>query len=282
MSFTGLNYLDYFVIAVMCLSTLFAFIRGFLGSFLSLAGWIASILLTYIAFPYIEPILASKIKSQIIVIIAGHAGLLIGFLIAFGMINLFATFAVKGLTTGIIDRSLGAFFGVMRGAMIVSFLFLIAFTSISIFNGIDDDKKAEEQLPKWLADAKTYPYLKDGSEMLASFIPDSFYDRLSKMYEEVTRKSADERYLENGVAKLKKALTPSEISDIEAKAKEESLVHSSDEVKYSKMESILKTYEDKHMSHKSPKQTDKGEVSKLKSLLDAKKVELTSDSTESE
>jgi uncharacterized membrane protein required for colicin V production len=41
----GLNYLDYAVIATIALSTLFGFIRGFVGSFLSLAGGFQSIYL---------------------------------------------------------------------------------------------------------------------------------------------------------------------------------------------------------------------------------------------
>ncbi len=214
LDFSSLTYLDYVVLLTIAISTLLGFIRGFIGSFLSLFGWIASICLTYTFFPSIKPIIDEKITNQIIVIMVGHATLLIGFLILFGIFNLLATSVLTGMTSGIIDRALGAAFGVIRASIILSFVFLTSTVATAIFNGSDETEKAE--LPKWLIQSQTYPLLKDGSKILASFIPDSFYQRFENMYSEITNKTSDERFVDDSIEKLKKVLNSQKIRDIEA------------------------------------------------------------------
>ncbi|MFN8912473.1 MAG: CvpA family protein, partial [Alphaproteobacteria bacterium] len=159
----GMNFVDYIVIGVLALSTFLAFMRGFIGSLLSLVGWGLSIYLAYALFPYVQPYLEAKIKNPVIIIVVGHAALLIGLLVVFGIFNVIATTAVKGMTSGIIDRSLGAAFGVMRGGVIMSFLFFVVATSIGIFQGMDDSL-SDESYPKWLSSSRSFIYMQDGSD----------------------------------------------------------------------------------------------------------------------
>lgn len=274
MDVSGLNYLDYAVIAIVVISTLFAFIRGFIGSFLSLVGWVVSIYLAYVCFPMVEPYIAAKVKSPIVVIIIGHALILIACLIAFGIFNIVATTAVKGLTSGIFDRTLGAAFGLFRGGIIVSFIFFVVYTSVTIFSGNNQDQQAEDTLPKWLTGAKSYGMLKEGSNILASFIPDSFYDRFKQMSEEITKKTLDDRFMDTAIAKMRKALTPKDLATIEEKAKEESLVQSNEEARISKAEDIMKAYQKRSSSLDNKDKLSKEEMNRLTDIINAKKVEL--------
>ncbi len=281
MNFTGLTYLDYAVAFILLFSMLFAFIRGFIGSFLSLAGWILAIYLSYTLFPAVKPFMEEKIKNPMIIIVLGHAALLIGFLIAFGIVNILAATMVKGMTTGIIDRSLGAAFGVIRGGIIVSFMFLIVSTGISIFNGVDKDKEAEPEvdaMPKWLSSSQSFPYMKEGSQVLASFIPDSFYERFQEIYNDISRKSMDDRFVENSIQKLRKSLSSSDLKIIDKNTEEAALTQSSEEAKYNKLKELVDAYEnakiDRDVSGKRLLSSD--ELSRLHSILKDKLTELNS------
>ncbi len=279
MDFAGFTYLDYAVLAILILSTLFAFIRGFIGSFLSLAGWIIAIYLSYTLFPSIKPLLEEKLKNPIVIIVIGHAGLLIGFLVIFGILNILATSVVKGMTSGILDRSLGAAFGVIRGGIIVSFVFLLISTSIGIFNGVDNDSMSkEEPMPKWLSNSRSFPFMKEGGQILASFIPDSFYERFENMYNDISRKSMDDRFVENSMQKLRKSLSPQEVKIIDSKLEETALTQSSEEAKYNGLKELVNAYEnskvDKDISGKKLISSD--ELSRLRKILANKQTELKS------
>jgi membrane protein required for colicin V production len=279
MDFSGFTYLDYAVIAVLMLSTLFAFVRGFIGSFLSLAGWIIAIYLSYTLFPTIKPFLEEKMKSPVVILIAGHTVLLIGLLVIFGVLNVLATSAVKGMTAGIIDRSLGAAFGAIRGGIIVSFVFLIISTGIGIFNGVDNNVIPEEDaMPKWLSSSRSFPFMREGSQVLAGFIPDSFYERFQTVYDDISRKSMDERFVENSLQKLRKSLSPQEVKLIDSKLEESSLTQSSEEAKYSKLKELINVYEsskvEKDISGKRLLSGD--ELSRLRKIIVDKQAELKS------
>lgn len=274
-----LTYLDYAVAAILIFSTLFAFMRGFIGSFLSLGGWILAIYLSYTLFPAVKPLMEEKVRNPIIIIVLGHAGLLIGFLIVFGILNLLATSMVKGMTTGIIDRSLGGAFGVMRGGIIVSFMFLIISTGIAIFNGVDQEKDAKTEsdtMPKWLSNSKSFPYLKEGGLMLSSIIPDSFYERFQEVYNDISRKSMDDRFVENSMQKLRKSLNASDLKTIDQKTEEAALTQSSEEARYNKLKELVNSYEnskvDRDVSGKRLISND--EMTRLRSILKDKQAEL--------
>jgi membrane protein required for colicin V production len=263
----GLNFVDYIVIGVLVLSTFLAFMRGFIGSLLSLAGWALSIYLAYELFPYVQPYLESKIKNPVIIIVLGHAALLIGLLIVFGIFNVIATTAVKGMTSGIIDRSLGAAFGVMRGAVIMSFLFFVVATSIGIFQGTDDSI-ADSSYPKWLAGSRSFPYMKDGSDMIASIIPDSFYNRFQEVYDGVTHKNMDERFMETSIQKMRNALNPKDVKLIDDKLSEEALTKSNDEIRHEKLKSMLEAYEKNSKADPKAKSALSGdEMSRIKEIV---------------
>jgi membrane protein required for colicin V production len=207
--FAMFNTLDYVVFTIIIISTFFAIIRGFIGSFLSLAGWMASIYLAYYLFPQVKPLIEEKfhITNQLVVLLGGHTVLLLAFLIIFGIFNVFAATAVSALTKGFFDRSLGAAFGIVRGALIVSFFFLITSTTLSVFHGKDDkNSKNDEQLPTWITKAQSYAYLKMGKAMLSEFIPDSFHSRIEETYADISKKSLDQRFLESSIDKLDKHL----------------------------------------------------------------------------
>jgi membrane protein required for colicin V production len=267
MDTSALNTLDYAVIAVVLISTLFAFIRGFVGSFLSLTGWIVSIYLAYLLFPHAQPFLEEKTKNPLLVLMFGHSILLLGFLILFGIFNLVATTAVKGLTKGIIDRILGAGFGILRGGIIVSFVFFLITSSLAIFQGsnADTDTPVDDATPEWIKTAQTYPMLKQGKDVLKEFIPNSFYERIQVVYDTVSKKSLDERFVESTMKKLSKNLSKEQKAQLDKETGEDILNMSGEEAENKKLGELLKLYQDSDSADK-PK-ISKQEVHRIENLL---------------
>lgn len=273
MDLSGFNYVDYIVLSIVALSVIFGFIRGFIASFLSFSGWIASIYLAYMLFPEIKPFLEPRFKNQIIVIMLGHAGLLVSFLIVFGVFNLLATTALKGMRAGLLDRLLGSAFGMIRAWFLISATFLLLAIGISIFHGIDikkDEKSLSKSMPEWLHNAKTYDMMYSGSKIVASFIPDSIYKRFEDMYIDITNKTVDDRFIENSISKLKEVLGDKEVKLIDKSVEEQSLDKSADEMKYKKLEGLLEKYEDQKSKDGA---ITEDQVKRLREILNRSKKE---------
>jgi len=282
----SIHAIDYVVAGVILLSTLFAFIRGFIGSFLSLFGWVASIYLTYLTFPLASILFEGWISNKLVEMIVGHTLLLLGFLILFGIVNLLASTAVKGLTRGMIDRALGACFGVLRGIIIVSFIFFIMSASFLAFTGnadINSDKKAQDSiLPKWLTQSLSYPLLKQGAAIMNELIPESFYTRFQDMYSSISDKSPKEIFIENEIKKLEKNLSPQQLKKIQEQLDEESLALSNDEVQHRKLQKMMEIYHNMDEGSEVKYPLTNEEIKKIQKVLSQKNIEKAKATTEAE
>lgn len=241
--FSTLSYLDYFVLIVIVLSTFFAFIRGFIGSFISAISWAATIYLTYTLSPLIKPFLEQKITNPIIAVAACYILLFVGLVISFGILNIFIVTLIRGFSAGLLDRTLGAGFGVIRGTVVVCFIYLITLFSLSIFNGAEDFSQMDEnELPKWLRDSQTYPFLKEGSSIILNYIPSSFYQTTQKFYDDTSKKSSEDRFIETTLKKIQKNLSDKKIEEINQIIDKEHADKTSNELKYHKLNEYLNAY----------------------------------------
>ena len=159
---THMNIFDAAVIAIMLLSCLFAFFRGFVREMLSLGAWIGAAIVTVYYFPDLTAILKPHFKSAVGA--AGVATLAIytAALIGFSMINaVIIKYVRSGKEVGMLDNFMGLVFGAARGALILSlgyFLLTIAMP--------------EKEYPQWLQKSITRPYVEAGAIKLAKVAPD--------------------------------------------------------------------------------------------------------------
>lgn len=114
---------DIIILIIILVSGFFAFFRGFSLELLSITGWVISFLGSYlygnnlinIANKYIDNILISSILSYIVI-----------FIVIFSIFTFLTrkfSFFIKESYLGILDKSLGFIFGLLRGYILIGLSF---------------------------------------------------------------------------------------------------------------------------------------------------------------
>ncbi len=165
---TNLNVFDIVVLAIIGFSCLFAFFRGLVREILSLVAWVGAAIVTMHYFPHAMEFTKTHFKSEAMAVGAAVIGLYIAALFAFGIVNWLIIKVIKqGGEAGMLDNMLGLGFGALRGAFIVS----LGFFMLTIVM-----PKDEEDMPKWLKESITRPYVAKGTAILVSTAPDYLRD----------------------------------------------------------------------------------------------------------
>ena len=116
---------DVIILVLIFISALFAFFRGFSLELLSISVWILSFLGSY-AYSYNLENFFNKIINNILISTA--ISYVVAFLIIFVIFSFltrkFSVF-IKDSYVGLIDKSLGFIFGILRGYVIVSLCFFL-------------------------------------------------------------------------------------------------------------------------------------------------------------
>jgi membrane protein required for colicin V production len=157
--------LDWAVVAIVGLSTLFAFLRGVIREVIALIAWVVGFTAA-IAF---SPILGAALPD-----VAGHPALryliafaliLIGTLIVGALVAWALSKVIRAVGLGFVDRFLGGVFGFARGLVVV-----LAFAVVA---GLTD-------LPRsgWWQNSVFAPSLVDGVEALKPWLPQLLAERL--------------------------------------------------------------------------------------------------------
>ena len=150
-----MNTVDIIVIAVVALSALIAFLRGFVREVLTIGSWLGASLVTLYGFPLLQPKFEQWISSKLAADIVCGISLFIGSLIVFSIISHMLARFVRGSALTAVDRSLGLLFGLVRGAILVSLAYMLIFA-------LD---------PTILRGARTTPMMARGAEMLRDMAP---------------------------------------------------------------------------------------------------------------
>jgi membrane protein required for colicin V production len=157
-----MNTVDIIVIAVIGISAIIAFLRGFVREMLTIGSWLGAALVTLYAFPVLQPRFETWISSKLAADIVGGIGLFLGSLIVFSILSHMIARLVRGSALTAVDRSLGLLFGLARGAILVSLAYMLMFT-------LD---------PGLLKGAKTAPMMARGAEILRNLAPKELADDL--------------------------------------------------------------------------------------------------------
>ena len=151
---------DVIVLAVILFSALLAMVRGFSREVLSIFAWVVSAVIAYYAYPYLAPTFEGLLGDARLAMGGAFASI---FLVALILISLvttrFADYIIDS-RAGVLDRSLGFVFGLVRGV-------LILVVAVAFWNWLVGDA----QSPDWIRNAKSKPVLDMLAVKLESLLP---------------------------------------------------------------------------------------------------------------
>jgi len=191
---------DIFVLAVLLISGLIAFLRGFIREVLTIAGVVGGLAAAYLGGPLLMPHMhgwfgieeGAEVERLFEILPYG----IIADALSYGAIfiivviilsiqsHLLAEWAKK-IGLGAIDRTLGFVFGVVRGIILLGLLYL----PVHFF--VDQERKEE-----FFSESKTHFYLEKTSEILAGFIPSGAFEEVEEGVASLEKTSKTRKKLE--------------------------------------------------------------------------------------
>ena len=156
---------DFMVIGVVGLSTVLAFMRGFVRVFMSLAAWVIAVVGALRFSELVGSMLPDFGETPATRYVAGFALILIGVLIVGALVGHLLSRLVQAVGLGFLDRTLGAIFGVARGLLIA--VILVLFAGMTTAPRMD-----------WWQNALTSPPLTAAALTLRPWLPKAWADRI--------------------------------------------------------------------------------------------------------
>ena len=121
-----MNWADITIIGIILLSALISLFRGLIREVLSLVAWVAAFWAAMQFSPHFAAFLEPYISVSGARTVLAFLGILIGTLLVFGVINFVIGRLIEKTGLSGPDRLLGAMFGLLRGAAIVSILVFLS------------------------------------------------------------------------------------------------------------------------------------------------------------
>ncbi len=176
---------DAVILVILLISAIFGFVRGFVKETLSVAGWIGAVFLSLYLFPLLQPIAREFILNLLIADILTGAVIFILSLVILSYISHAISEKVKASSLGALDRSLGIFFGIARGAILLGIAWLVFVQFIP-----------EKDRPEWILQAKLLPIIEGSGEFVARLLPPDMQENLniSKESDKDTMDRLKEKY----------------------------------------------------------------------------------------
>ena len=160
------GWVDLGVAAVVLLSAIFAFYRGFVREVLAIAGWVGAAVFAVYYFDDVRPHVEPYLKDELLTDIATAAGLFLGSLVVFWLVIHFIVIRVKKSALNALDRSLGFVFGVARGVVVVALAFMLGEKMIW----------ADEEYPRpeWVSGARSLPLIEYAATTMVALVPEEW------------------------------------------------------------------------------------------------------------
>lgn len=121
-----MNGADYLILAVLVVSMLLGFFRGFLREAISLIAWLGGVWLAWRYASVVEPYLGGLLADPPASTWVARSLILVAVLLAGWLIASLLGYLIRPGLSLVIDRLLGMFFGLIRGAVILAVLVILA------------------------------------------------------------------------------------------------------------------------------------------------------------
>ena len=117
---------DYAVLTVIVASVLLGLWRGVVSEILALAAWIVAFVVARAEALVVANWLSGQIAEPGMRLAAAYVLVFVGVLLVFAIARMLISLMLKAAGLGLLDRLLGAGFGIMRGVLVVLMSVLVA------------------------------------------------------------------------------------------------------------------------------------------------------------
>lgn len=156
--------LDIFVLFLLGSGAVFGFLRGFVQEMLSMIAWVLIIVAVRVFHAPATAALAEAVGSD-----SGAA--VLAFLAIVIVIYALGKWISKSLgaksrksVLGPVDRVLGFGFGILKGLIMATLIFLLFVMGYDLVYG------ADEKRPEWMTISRTYPLLNASGDAMSEFV----------------------------------------------------------------------------------------------------------------
>lgn len=166
-SITQLAGFDWIVVLIVGATAVFGLMRGFIAEVASLAAWVAGFVAVRFFYTPARAIFETASGSEVIAAVAAVLGPFLAAMLLVKLIGSFLSSTAKDSGIGPVDRLLGLGFGLVKGFLAASLIFLVITLGLKIVPG--DDSR-----PDWLAKAKTTPTLALVASAMVSYVGEAW------------------------------------------------------------------------------------------------------------
>jgi uncharacterized membrane protein required for colicin V production len=164
------NQFDLGVLAVVGISALLSFFRGFVREILSLGSWLAATVITLYAFQPASKWLAPHVGSTGVASGLASIGVFFLTLMALSLFTgLLLKFMKSGNEVGVLDNLFGLAFGALRGVLVVAIAYFVA-SQFFI---------RESNMPGYVKESQSHPYVAKAARWVGKLTP-AYLDDIAK------------------------------------------------------------------------------------------------------
>ena len=156
--------LDIIVLFLLGSGAAFGFLRGFVQEALSMIAWVLIILAVYMFHTPATAALAEAVGSDTgAAVLAFSALVIVIFAVGKWIAKSIGAKSRKSLL-GPVDRVLGFGFGMLKGLIIATIIFLLFVMGYDLVYGADEGR------PEWMTQSRTYPLLNASGDAVSEFV----------------------------------------------------------------------------------------------------------------
>lgn len=156
---------DFIIVGIVAISVMVSIVRGFIREALSLVAWILSLFGAVKAVPFVLPLFVKFVDSKYLSVVLAFSASFILLLVILSLLNMFFVKMLRRTGLREADRSLGALFGVARGAMVVVIVVLLT-----------EMTPAKQSL--WWKESYFVPYFRQASVYVLGLMPEKISEQL--------------------------------------------------------------------------------------------------------
>lgn len=121
-----MTWIDYAVLAIIGISVLLSIIHGLARELMALASWITAFIVAQIYAVDVAPLLPAAVSNQSLRLLVAFLSMFLTVLLVMTLLAIVISRLIKSAGLGLVDRALGAVFGLVRGLVIVIIVVLLA------------------------------------------------------------------------------------------------------------------------------------------------------------